>query len=128
MDGAGSLLYTANDGGPGGNDITIAVINGGALGIVVTDLAIAITINTGVTDIGDVIAGWTVNAANLVTPTIGAGVDTSIMDAFGATNLAGGAGASAGETSFDVYLYPRTLGQDPRVALVSLSLANAIGL
>jgi hypothetical protein len=128
MAGAGSIKYLANDGGAGGNDITITVNNGGALAIVTTDLDIVITLDTGVTDISDVVAAWPADAGLLVTPSLQAGVDTSILDAMAITNLAGGAGASTGETPFYVYMYPRTRGEDPRVALVSQALATAIGL
>jgi hypothetical protein len=128
MAGAGSIKYLANDGGAGGNDITITVNNGGALAIVTTDLSIVITLDTGVTDIGDVVAAWPADAGALVTPSLQAGVDTSLLDAMAVTNLAGGAGASTGETPFYVYMYPRTRGEDPRVALVSEALATAIGL
>ena len=47
--GAGDITYTAKDGGSGGNSITVALVNTGAVSVVVTTLAIVVNFNAGVT-------------------------------------------------------------------------------
>jgi hypothetical protein len=91
-----SIQFDANVFGVAGNGITVAIVNGGALGVVVAGQAVTITINTGVStyqQVRDLIMNTPAARAVVTAQLIGAAPGT-VITAMVATHLAGGAASS----------------------------------
>ncbi len=107
------VTYTAVTAGVDGNAITVAYANtntGGAAAVSVTDSAISVSIESGVTTAAAIVAAITdsVSASALLTAVADVGDETDPQVTVGATNLADGADATAGV--FDVGAFDGVVG------------------
>ena len=105
------VTFTAVNGGISGNAITVAYVDGAALAVAVVGDAITVTLNTGVSTAGDVVAGIAASpAASALVAGVADGTGLGVVTATAAANLAGG-GVVADIESTTMTVYD-SLGND----------------